>query len=152
VAPRGTVLLVNGSDGRASCADYLRRQGLTIFEADRPEEAFQHLDEAPDVIVTDLAFAGSKDSGPRFLTELRRNVDEATSIVVLSGYVRQQDRAQAREAGADFFMPKSARPDAVLFEVQRALLLRRSGRRLSWNWPRSTTGGAPSPIERRHAG
>jgi hypothetical protein len=47
---------------------------------------------------------------------------------------------------------KPAVPTAVLFEVQRALILRRSGRRLAWNWaPRPAVAPISPTFERRRA-
>jgi CheY-like chemotaxis protein len=69
--------------------------------------------------------------------------------VVLSQYVRQADRETARAAGADTYLMRPALPSALVFDVQRALILRRSGRRLSWNWPKQATVTYPPALERR---
>jgi hypothetical protein len=42
-----------------------------------------------------------------------------------------------------------ALPSVVLYEAKRALLLRRSGRRLSWNWPKSAAKAAAASDKRR---
>jgi hypothetical protein len=59
------------------------------------------------------------------------------------------DREAARSAGADLFLLGSALPSALVFEVHRALILRRTGRRLTWNWPRQIAASAPPPIVER---
>jgi two-component system cell cycle response regulator DivK len=140
MAPSGTVLLVNSFDGREMYGDYLRSNALIVSDADTPERALRNLDSVdPHVVVTDFVFLHTSYDGPGLLRALRSRVDSATSIVVVSGFVRQEDRESARSAGADLFLVKPVLPSALLYEVRRALLLRRSGRRLSWNWRDAAT-------------
>jgi DNA-binding response OmpR family regulator len=125
---RGTVLLLDSGDARAPYADYFRAHGLIVYETTRPEDALKQLDTVtPDVIVT--TFGRSIPSS--VIGELRTSVDAATSIIVTSA---DEGREQARKAGADSFLLNSARLSEVLYEIHRALILRRSGRRLSPNW------------------
>ena len=150
----GRVLLVNSFDDRHAYAQLLRAQGHAAVEAATPEDALLFLagGPAPDVVLTDITFVGSAIEGTSFITELRVRVDEATSIVVLTGYVRADDRSYARAAGADLFLMKPAVPAAVLLELHRALILRRSGRRLSWNWAARAASAPIAPAnERRRA-
>jgi DNA-binding response OmpR family regulator len=152
MAPSGTVLLVSSSDGREMYADYLRANALIVSDADTPERALRNLDTVdPHVVVTDFVFRSSSYDGPALLRALRTRVDGATSIIVVSGLARQDDRETARAAGADLYLVKPALPSAVLYEVRRALLLRRSGRRLSWNWRDSASTPARVPVERRQS-
>ena len=148
----GIVLYVNNDDGREAYSNVLRERGLVVLEATRPEDALGLLNiHQPDVIVTDMVFSDSPIDGSGFVREVRSRVDEATSIVVLSRYVRADDREQARAAGADLYLMRPALPTALLFEVQRALILRRSGRRLPWNWGhRPPSVPIPVKIERRN--
>jgi CheY-like chemotaxis protein len=150
---RGTVLFVNSYDGAQLYIDVLRERGHTTLHASQPEDALTLLtSHFPDVVVTDIVFAQSSIEGLAFIRDVRLRVDDATSIVVLSRYVRADDREDARAAGADLFLMTPAVPTAVLFEVQRALILRRVGRRLSWNWPRRHASAKISPVgERRRA-
>lgn len=125
---RGRVLLLDTEDSRAVYAEYFRANRLLVSEAARLEDALKQADLVPpDVIVTVFA----PHNGPSVVRELRSRVDHATSIIVASG---REDCEQAHEAGADSFLLKSAHPSKVLYEVHRALILRRSGRRLPWNW------------------
>jgi CheY-like chemotaxis protein len=148
----GTVLFVNSDEGCHRYVDALRDRGYTTLHALRPEDALRVLtSHLPDAVVTDIVFAESSIKGLAFIRDIRLRVDDATSIVVLSRYVRADDREEARAAGADLFLVTPA-PTAVLFEVQRALILRRGGRRLSWNWPRKPVAVGVSPVaERRRA-
>jgi len=152
MTPSGTVLLVNSFDGREMYADYLRSNAMIVSDADTPERALRNLETLdPHVVVTDFVFEQSGYDGPGFLRALRSRVDGATSIIVVSGFARQIDREEARAAGADVYLVKPALPATVLYEVRRALLLRRSGRRLSWNWRDAATSPVRVPVERRQS-
>ena len=147
---RGTVLFVNSYDGCEVYLDLLRDRGHTTLHATRPEDALRlFASHVPDVVVTDIVFAESTIDGPAFIRDVRARADDATSIVVLSRYVRAADREGARVAGADLFVTTAAAPAAVLFEVHRALILRRGGRRLPWNWPRRPAFVAALPFGER---
>ena len=131
----GRVLLVDSFDDCDMYAEYLRVAGLVVLAAEAPDAAIRLIGSGGcDVVITDLVFAKGDMAGAPFIRELRDLVGEATSIIVISGYVRQEDREEARAAGADLFLIKPALPSAVLLEVRRALLLRQRGRRLAWNW------------------
>ena len=146
----GTVLFVNSYEACQVYIQALRDRGHTTLHATRPEDALSLLtSHLPDVVVTDIVFAQSNIEGPAFIRDVRLRVDDATSIVVLSRYVRADDREDARTAGADLFLMTPAVPAALLFEVQRALILRRGGRRLSWNWPRRPASVRVSPVHER---
>ena len=129
------VLVVNSFDDCDMYAEYLRDLGLTVHAAPAPEQGLDLVATVGcDVVITDYVFARSTMSGASFIRELRSRVDAATSIIVIAGCVRLEDRKEARQSGADLFLIKPALPSAVLFEVRRALVLRRKGRRLVWNW------------------
>ena len=148
----GTVLLVNGYDGRQMYGDHFRAHGLIVADAETPEIAFTQLDAIdPHVVVTDFVFPESAFRGGGCIHALRTRLDPATSIIVVSGFVRQEDREEARAAGADLYMLKPALPSAVLYEVRRALILRRSGRRLAWNWPERSTSAVRVDRDRRQS-
>jgi DNA-binding NarL/FixJ family response regulator len=125
---RGTVFVLNGDTSSLVDVDQLRASGLIVYESDEPAEAVnqvQHL--SSDVVVAVL----SADDTLSIIPELRGVADDATSIIVASA---PEQREAARRAGADSFLLNSARPSDLLYEIQRALILRRSGRRLPWNW------------------
>ncbi len=108
--------------------DLLRVNGLIVHDCHDLAEALRHLpDIAPEVIVAALTPSDSASMIPA----LRRWADHATSIIVAS--VPEQ-RDAARHGGADSFLLNSAQPSDLLVEIHRALILRRSGRRLPWNW------------------
>src|SRR5262245_29847317 len=116
---RGVVLLVDPNG--AIDPEPLREAGLLVYEAADERTALQRLSElAPDALVVGQTVA---------LMDLRRHIDDATSIIVLGGNADPPERF--RDSGADSFLSPSA---DLLYEIHRALILRRSGRRLPWNW------------------
>src|SRR5262245_56659509 len=122
---RGTVLLHESDKSLIADVDLLRANGLVVYHCHEVAQAlkqFQH--DAPDVVVV-----VSHDSWSMVL-ELRSMVDYATSIIAASG---PDARAAARQAGADSFLCSASPPADLLMEIHRALILRRSGRRLPWN-------------------
>ena len=149
VISHGRVLLVSSTeDDRAMYGDYLRHHRLEVDECATPEEALEALERnSPDVLLTELVFPRRGTTGPSLIHAVRAIVDHATSIIVVSGFVRHEDREVAREAGADVFLPKPALPRDVLYEVRRALAAKAEGQRLSWNW--TAPPEPPPPVERR---
>ena len=107
MAPSGTVLLVNSFDGREMYADHLRANALIVRDADSPEAALRALDATdPHVVVTDVMFPRSGVDGADFLRALRARVDGATSIIVVSAFVRQERERDAENI--DVLRRKSA--------------------------------------------
>jgi DNA-binding response OmpR family regulator len=124
----GTVLVLNHDKSLLVDVDLLRVNGLVVYPCDDLADALRQLQHtSADVIVAVL----SPDDEPATIPPLRDLADDATSIIVAS--VPEQ-RDAARQAGADSFLVNSARPADLLYEIHRALILRRSGRRLPWNW------------------
>jgi CheY-like chemotaxis protein len=149
-----SVLVVFGYDDALDLySSYLRYHDFRVSESASPELALAAIDngDAPDVVVCGIRFAGSTLDGESFVRQLRSRVDAATSIIVVGGLSREQDRESFRAAGADFFLLTPSLPAAVLYEVKRALLLRRSGRRLSWNWSKSAAKAIPPDADRRRS-
>ena len=146
----GTVLLVNSFDGREMYAEYFRAHTLVVRDVARPEDAIPLLNRGGcDVVVTDMRFLESQFDGAHFIREARSRLDNTVSIIVVTGMVRCEDREEARTAGADRYLVTPALPRAVLYEVKRALLLRRSGRRLEWNWRDETAASSALGADRR---
>jgi DNA-binding response OmpR family regulator len=124
----GTILLLASHTPLPIDVDAWRARGLIVQHyADGALALTQFEDIAPDVIVAML----SGDESTSIVAELRNMADHATSVIVAS--VPEQ-RDTVREQGADSFMLNSVPASELLYEVHRALILRRSGRRLPWNW------------------
>ena len=124
---RGTVLLLELERSLLVDVDLLRASELIVYHSQEPASALKQFAQAPDVVVAVLA---SHDC-PSIVPGLRDSADYATSIIVASVL---EAREAARVAGADSFLVNSAPPADLLYEIRRALILRRSGRRLPWNW------------------
>src|SRR5204863_6536474 len=93
----GHVLLVNSFDDREMYAEYLCDAGLLVHAVSDPAVALGLLPSIScDVAITDLVFAPGALSGSAFTRELRARLDPSTSIIVVSGCVRQEDREEAR--------------------------------------------------------
>jgi DNA-binding response OmpR family regulator len=121
---RGTVLLLESE--RSPLADLLRANGLIVYHCRDLAHALNVFqDVAPEVVVAVLSAHHSGSIVP----ELRGLADHAASIIVVSG---PEEREAAHNAGADSFLLKSAPAADLLYEIHRALILRRSGRRLPW--------------------
>ena len=125
---RGTVLLLESDNASLVDVDLLRANELMVYHCRDVADALKQIQQvAPDVVVAAL----SGHEGPSIVQGLRDLADYATSIIVASV---PEERDAARQAGADSFLLNSAPPADLLYEIRRALILRRSGRRLPWNW------------------
>jgi len=123
---RGTILLLDSDKSLLAAADLFRRAGLMVHHCEEPAHALKQFhDVGADVVVV-----ATTDPTLSIVRDFRGLADDATSIVVASG---PDVREEARRAGADSFLLNPAPPADLLYEIHRALILRRSGRRLSWN-------------------
>jgi DNA-binding response OmpR family regulator len=124
---RGTVLLMESDRSLLADVDLLRANGLMVYHSHELAQALQQFQQiAPDVVVVVVPAHDSRTIVPA----LRGLADHATSIIVASA---PEEREAARKAGADSFVSTSAPAADLLYEIHRALILRRSGRRLPWN-------------------
>ncbi len=136
---RGTVLLLDGHASRAMYAEHFRANGFVVYEAEHSEEALRYFDSlVPDVVIAVLG----AHNGPSVISDLSARVDRAASIIVVSEIA---DCERARQAGADSFLLASEPPGGLVYEIRRALILRRSGRRLPWNRRDTTASQRPRP-------
>jgi CheY-like chemotaxis protein len=146
-----SVLLVNSYDAREMYAEYLRAHQVAVEDVAVPEEALVTLTAfAPDVIVTDFTFQGSPLDGPAFVRLLRGQPEfQRTPVIVVSGYVRAEDRQEARDAGADRFLLSPCLPSDLLTEIGETVACRRRGERIPWNSPPASTATNPPSSDRR---
>lgn len=122
---RGTILLIDRHPSPAEI-DLWRANGLIVHHSDDLAHALQEFPHtAPDVIVV---VAPAQESEP-IVSAMRRIAGHATSIIVTAD---PGERDAARRAGADSFVAASSSRAELLYEIHRALILRRSGRRLPW--------------------
>lgn len=125
---RGTLLLLDTGTTLLAHLDLFREHGLFVHYSEDVADALQHCHmSAPDVVAV---VALDRDTAS-IVPDLRRRTDPATSVIVVS---HAEGRDAARQAGADSFLLNAAPVTELLYEIHRALILRRSGRRLPWNW------------------
>jgi two-component system, chemotaxis family, chemotaxis protein CheY len=149
--PTGTVLLVTSHEGRDMYLQYCRATGLTVIGASRPEQALPLLQGMePDVAVTDIVFPGSEIDGKAFVRALRQQLPPNRSIVVMSGYAREEDRESARRSGADAYLVQPTLPQELFKTIRNALTLQQRGRRLPWNWRTGQLAALSTDLGRRH--
>ena|SRR5687767_3083769 len=122
---RGTVLVVDPGQTGIVNVEELRAEGLIVHEVNDLRQALTLAsDLGPDVVVA--VFSSAEDLS--CLGGLRTSLDYAVSILVVG--LTESHRESARHLGADALVgPSSDLAD----EIHRALILRRSGRRLHGN-------------------
>jgi len=119
------VVIEDDPDARRLVAACLRRLGLRVHEAASGAEARVVLERTtPDLICLDLRLPDG--SGLALCEQIRASPRLCdVPVVVISALTRPIDRAQAEVAGADEYMTKPFRPDA-LAESVRELIARSS--------------------------
>jgi DNA-binding response OmpR family regulator len=125
------VWIVNSFDAGEMYAEYLQARQVDVRRTSKPEEIFAGaIRAAPAAIVTDLVFRESAFNGLTFIRRLREQpIFQHTTILVLSGYVREDDRQAARQAGADRFLLKPLLPQELLTAVTAAFAAHARGER-----------------------
>ena len=118
-------MIEDDPDARRLVAACLRRLGLRVHEAASGAEARVVLERTtPDLICLDLRLPDG--SGLALCEQIRASPRLCdVPVVVISALTRPIDRAQAEVAGADEYMTKPFRPDA-LTESVRELIARSS--------------------------
>ena len=120
---RGTVLLVDVEHTGLVDGAELRAKGLVVHEAsDVPQALNRASDHDPDVVVVVLP----PDDCATFAEQLRTHLDYGVSIIVVA--MAESQRELAKRSGGDAFIVATA---DLSYEIHRALILRRSGRRLT---------------------
>ena len=139
-------VLVICDDPESLHLEHLRAQSWLVQAVSSPDAAWAAFElNTPDVVIIDAAVGGlGSDEVGRFLAASRFRLDDATSIIV-TGLSDADERQKLRASGADLFLLTPLQPSEIAYEVKRALILRRSGRRLSWNWPASARGEQEAP-------
>ena len=139
-----SILLVGEDDAFPMYAEYLRHRGLEVTVRTSPGEALTELVRlSPAAIVTELAFGQDPQRGGEFIATLRRHPSgQKSAVLVVTGFVRAQDAAFARQCGADQFFAKPLVPEALEIAIEQALESLQTGQRPSWNGP-------TAPLDRR---
>jgi DNA-binding response OmpR family regulator len=147
------VLIVNVVDGADGVADRLRADGVKVSAAITVEEVFPVLERlTPSAIIVDVPLTSAAYGDASFIGALRQRVrSDEIPIIVISPYRRSEDREHMRRAGADVFLQKPVLSEHLIREVRLAILARREGRRLTWNWSKRADQNADRPATERRA-
>jgi len=147
------VLIVNIVDGVQRLADRLRADGLKVSAAIAVEEVFSVLERlTPSAIIVDVPLAAAAHEDASFIGALRqRLLSDEIPIIVISPYRRSEDREHMRRAGANVFLQKPVLFEHLIREVRLAVLARREGRHLTWNWSKRADQTADRPDRERRA-
>jgi DNA-binding NtrC family response regulator len=117
------ILIVEDDPGlRFTITDALEGNGFAVTGADNGDEAIRRLlDEAFDVVVTDLRLPG-KD-GMEVLQAARGNTPPP-SVVVMTGYGSVESAVAAMKSGAEDYLTKPFPVEALLLLLGKILRLR----------------------------
>lgn len=92
-----------------------------VAEAATPDEAVAAAERmSPDVVLMDLQFAASANSGGADATRRIRALDAAPYVLVLTNYDSDRDILGAVEAGASGYLLKDAPPHELITAVRAA--------------------------------
>ena len=119
------LVLVEDNEGiRRMLAATLRLKGLDVTTAaDASSGLDAILDITPDIALIDIGLPDT--DGYQLARQIRQKPQlNATLLVAVTGYGREEDRRRARESGFDLHLVKPLDPDEVIVEVERALGLR----------------------------
>jgi CheY-like chemotaxis protein len=115
------LVIEDDPDARRLVSACLRRLGLRVHEAATGAEAAAALDRAiPDVICLDLRLPDA--SGLSLCEQVRATPRlRDVPVVVITALARPIDRAQAEVAGADEYLVKPFRVDALTDSVRELI-------------------------------
>jgi two-component system chemotaxis response regulator CheY len=122
VAPDREALVVEDDpDARRLVSECLRRLGLRVHEAGTAAAAVATLESlTPDVVCVDLCLPDA--SGFTVCEHVRRTARlRDVPVLVISALSQAIDRAQAQAAGADEYLTKPFRANALLESVSELL-------------------------------
>ena len=92
-----------------------------VAEAATPDEAVAAAERmSPDVVLMDLQFGASANSGGAHATRRIRALDAAPYVLVLTNYDSDRDILGAVEAGASGYLLKDAPPHELITAVRAA--------------------------------
>jgi signal transduction histidine kinase/ActR/RegA family two-component response regulator len=113
------VLVEDNPDIREMTAALLSEIGCDVeVAADGPAGLERIVDVRPDLALVDIGLPGM--DGFEVARRVRAAVTAPLLLVAVSGYYRDQDRAQATEAGFDLHLAKPLQADALVQLVERS--------------------------------
>ena len=120
----------------------LSRHGFRVDVATTGQEALEHAQARPDLILLDLGLPDG--DGLEVIRSIREQSD--TPIIVLSARGAERDKVRALDLGADDYLTKPFGLDELYARIRVAL---RHKARLPGNGPTFHTGGLEIDVERR---
>jgi len=120
------ILIVDDDDSiRDSINEYLSLSGYDTDTAANAEEALERLEVKPfDVVITDIVMNGM--DGLKLTEHIKAHYD--TSVIIITGYIRDYTYETAIKKGADDFVFKPFRLEELLLRLKRVLRERRIAR------------------------
>lgn len=121
--PPIVVLVEDDADTLDMYAEYFEMSGLWVAKSRTPSDGLTRILELrPDLVVTDLGFAGSADGAPLVEAIKGRPETRDVPVIVLTGQSSENVPAAVR-ASADLCLVKPVLPDALLMDAQRLIAL-----------------------------
>jgi CheY-like chemotaxis protein/endogenous inhibitor of DNA gyrase (YacG/DUF329 family) len=120
--PSIVVLVEDDADTLDMYAEYFELSGLWVAKSRTPSDGLAKvLELRPDLVVTDLGFAG-EDGAPLVEAIKGRPETQDVPVIVLTGQSSEHVPASVL-ASADLCLVKPVLPDALLMDVQRLIAL-----------------------------
>jgi PAS domain S-box-containing protein len=115
--PRRVLLVDDNEDAAHTMADLLRQAGHHVSVHTDPIAALQALDRAaPEVAILDIGLPVI--DGYELGSRVRQACGPGCTLVALTGYGQEGDKAKARAAGFDHHLTKPVAPEEVLALLQ----------------------------------
>ena len=115
----GRVLVVEDNDReRKLLSALLKQQGFTVYAAESADKALGYLDEAVDVVLTDLHMG---DVSGIDLLNLWKKRQADTQFILVTGQSSIDSAVEAIKAGAFDYVTKPVNPDELTLLIGRAI-------------------------------
>lgn len=116
------ILIVEDKDNeREALARLLRQEGYDVAQAQNPEQSMPYLDEAIDLIISDLRMG--ENSGIDLLRFWKSRLPK-TPVIMVTAHGDVGSAVEAMKLGAEDYLTKPVNPDELLMLVARCLEFR----------------------------
>jgi len=115
----GTILIVEDKENeREALARLLRMEKYAVVIAKNAEQGLEHLDDAVDLVISDLRMG--KTSGVEFLRRWKDRRPQ-TPFVLMTAHGDVNTAVEAMKLGAEDYLNKPVNPDELLMLVNKCL-------------------------------
>jgi len=119
MSTHGRVLVVEDQEAeRRALSQLLKAEGFTVFGAENADKALGYVDEAMDVVLSDLHMGDV--SGIDLLTLWKKRKAD-TQFILLTGDKSVNSGVEAIKAGAFDYVTKPVNPDELVLLIRRAI-------------------------------